>query len=276
MRIRYRYAFRADNKRVTDFLTKMNISFSSNTGKDPFIVLYAFEDEPFFPDLFAFMEAYGSGTCLWENVFSKEEMDRAEWLRVRSTWRPAYPFPAEDNGYLYDTYNTTNYCSKCGAGLVQEKRFRISKRINWSTRNFFMLNWIHDELFLSPKAQALLSASGFTGFHFLNTHDKVGNVYPEVSQLIVENTTTPGLSPECVDRILVCSECGRTRFMVKPGVMRYSQSSIDGIESDIVKTGEQFGEITCSREILVSQRLYQLLATEKLDRGLVFEPIVLV
>lgn len=43
----------------------------------------------------------------------------------------------------------------------------------------------------------------------------------------------------------------------------------------IIKSGEQFGEIVCSRIIFISQRFYRFLKEKKLNRGLQYEPIQL-
>ena len=49
----------------------------------------------------------------------------------------------------------------------------------------------------------------------------------------------------------------------------------DNIDDDIIKSGEQFGEIVCSRIIFISQRFYRFLKEKKLNRGLQYEPIQL-
>ena len=49
----------------------------------------------------------------------------------------------------------------------------------------------------------------------------------------------------------------------------------DNIDDDIIKSGEQFGEIVCSRIIFITQRFYRFLKEKKLNRGLQYEPIQL-
>ena len=49
----------------------------------------------------------------------------------------------------------------------------------------------------------------------------------------------------------------------------------DNIDDDIINSGEQFGEIVCSRIIFISQRFYRFLKEKKLNRGLQYEPIQL-
>jgi len=273
MRIRYRFAFRTDQADVTEFLKEKGISYTSTSGVS---VFFLFEDDACFDDVKSFFESHEIGSCLHESIFTQREKRDAEWLCVRSTWRPTYPYPTEDKGYVHFTYDTKAYCSSCGAGLMQKNSFMIQKKLHWSSRNFFMLNWIHDELFLSPKAQNLLSDSQLTGFRFMSVFDKSGRVYPEISQLFIENTLKPGLSTECIRKVLDCPKCGRTRFLLNPGGLKYARGAFEGVEADIVKSDEQFGEITCSRKLFVSQRMYQALTASGLDRCLVFEPVELV
>ena len=55
----------------------------------------------------------------------------------------------------------------------------------------------------------------------------------------------------------------------------YNDGSMAYLDYDIIKSGEQFGEIVCSRIIFISQRFYKFLKEKKLNRGLQYEPIQL-
>lgn len=234
-----------------------------------------FEDNPHFSQIQSLMESRHIYP-ISEATFSTSELENSEWLSVRSTWRTGYPLPVEENQYVYSTYDTIDYCEDCGFGLKQTNSFIVKKAPNWSTRNFMMLNWIHDELFMSEKAELLLYNSGLTGYTVKDVVDKAGTKIPNIRQLYINHILRQGLCMESVEKVYHCPKCGRNRYLLKVGRIRYRKEVFKDLRSDIVKSFEQFGEITCNRMILISQSFYKFLVRTKIDRGLLFEPIELV
>lgn len=139
-----------------------------------------------------------------------------------------------------------------------------------------MLNWIHDELFISEKVASVLNNSSFLGFQIKNVNDKMGNPHFGIYQLYINQIIEQGLKNNSVSKVIYCNDCNRKRYLLKPGHIVYDRGVFENINDDIIRSNEQFGEIVCARMIFVSQRFYRFLVEKKLDRGLQFEPILLV
>src|SRR5437868_14125543 len=56
--------------------------------------------------------------------------------------------PDNDFEYMHITYDNSNYCEKCGIGLLQKEPFRIKEKPKWGNKKMFSLNWVFDELFV--------------------------------------------------------------------------------------------------------------------------------
>ena len=270
MRIKHRFGFSRD-KDIYNCLDKIGMPYEKG---DLVSILTIFEDDRRFEQVKALFEAKQIYP-LTETVYSSSELESASWLSVRSTWRSGYPFPKENKEYIFSTYNTETYCCKCGAGLIQKANFSVEKEPRWGSRNFLMLNWVHDELFVSEKAASVLKNSDFGGFQIKGVNGKMDVLHEGIYQLYINRTLEYGLKDDSISKVICCSNCNRKRYLLKPGYITYDRSVFDNIDDDIIKSGEQFGEIVCSRIIFISQRFYRFLKEKKLNRGLQYEPIQL-
>lgn len=270
MRIKHRFGFSRD-KDIYNCLDKIGMPYEKG---DLVSILTIFEDDRRFEQVKALFEAKQIYP-LTETVYSSSELESASWLSVRSTWRSGYPFPKENKEYIFSTYNTETYCCKCGAGLIQKANFSVEKEPRWGSRNFLMLNWVHDELFVSEKAASVLKNSDFGGFQIKGVNGKMDVLHEGIYQLYINRTLEYGLKDDSISKVICCSNCNRKRYLLKPGYITYDRSVFDNIDDDIIKSGEQFGEIVCSRIIFITQRFYRFLKEKKLNRGLQYEPIQL-
>jgi hypothetical protein len=82
--------------------------------------------------------------------FSKSEFASASSFCMLARSHRGYPQPEEDFGYLSETYDLTDYCSKCGNGCRQVRPFRL-KSIPALKRSVMQLNWVFDEFFVSQE-----------------------------------------------------------------------------------------------------------------------------
>ena len=98
-------------------------------------------------------------------------------------------------------------------------------------------------------------------------------------QMIIHNRLNPGLITErrSIDDIYVCAECGVPKYHpTGMGMLAFKKEIFEGAP-DVVKTAEIFGwGHAAPTEIIVSQKVYQTITKNRLDRSLVFEPIELV
>ena len=80
--------------------------------------------------------------------FSLGELSEATNLVMEATGHHGYPQPEEDFGYTNITYDNTNYCPRCGMGLVQKAPFRMRGEPKWGTKHILQMNWVFDEFFV--------------------------------------------------------------------------------------------------------------------------------
>jgi hypothetical protein len=64
--------------------------------------------------------------------------------------------------------------------------------------------------------------------------------------------------------------------MKKTGFNCFHKEIFEGIQDDIVKTTDKFGEASCDSLILVTHKYYEVVTNARLDRGLFFEPVGLI
>lgn len=276
MKIEKRILFsKEDDADLLTFLLKNGISFKDNY----LAVLEIYDDHPAWPVIEAYVKE-NDLLCLSETLFTKTELDNADWLSVRSKWRNGYPQPEDAFEYQNITYTCANYCYECGCGLQQVQPFRFKKEPKWGNRYFMMLNWIEDELFVSAPAKELLERSQFSGFYFSEVNDKKGNApIPGIYQLVVTDLLSYGLNPNAssIDSIYLCPSCGIEKYH-PTGIGRLEfKKDIFNNAPDIVKTSEVFGwGKGASHKILIRNNVYSFLVENHMDRNLVFEPISLV
>ena len=219
-------------------------------------------------------------TFLSETKFSKHELDSAEWLTVRSRWY--YDYPQPETEYEEIVYHCENACLNkgCGMGLIQKDSFRFKRSPKWGRRNFCMINWVYDELFISTKAKELLESSSLNGFSFLNVNKKSGNAtLDDVFQMKIPHILAAGIhdTTSRISETSVCPICKRKKLHSNGRGQFVFNKEIFYDAPDFVKSNECFGYgLIASRLIIVSQKAYKFLTANKLDSSLVFEPIVLV
>jgi len=296
MKVRHRFAFNTSKTKIISFLDKHGIKYEEMQGVT---VFYVYEDEDDFVMIKEFMTS-NEAVSISNAIYTKNEIETADWLTVRSSWSSLYPQPEEDMNYRFATYDATNYCEGnpnisipqgdkittyrkyatptyyCRKGLVQKESFVLKKEPNWGSRNFTMLHWVGDELFISPKTAEVLTKSDLSGFEYYDVKNKSKKTFNNVKQILIGNYVDKGLCADAIERTHKCPVCGFTKFHLKTGIYRFHKEVFEGIKNDIVKTTDKFGEIHCDSLILITHKFYRTIVDSKLDRGLIFEPIKLV
>lgn len=279
MRIKQRFVFdsRGNNFDISKLLSQHGVKFEK---REPLTIFELFEDQKCFEEIVERLAPYNVSRNLPEAVYTREEINEAQWLTIRSSWRSLYPYPREDMGYRFTTYDSVDFCERegaywCGKGLIQKDNFVLEKEPNWGPRNFLMINLIDDELFISQKAEELLRSSSLKGFEIYNVIDKRKNTMGGIKQLLIKDFLEEGLCVEEVQETLVCPKCGFTKYILKAGITCFKKEIFKDVKDDIVKTKEKFGGIGCVSLILITHSFYRAITEARLDRGLVFEPITL-
>ena len=272
MRIKHRFVVDGKNSSVLEYLTGKGIEKEQLYLSTAF---YLYEDDVSYNEIKGFLDYHGilHLPSTSQLVFSQDEIDNAKWLSVRSSWLNGYPHPKSDMGYRAFTFDDTGFCDKCLNGLVQKGSFILKKEQTWGRRNFFMLNWVHDELFASIKAANILESSNLTGFSFHDVIDESGDILKGTKQMCVDNCLESGLNSDSVKEVLTCEKCGFVKYLRKIGLLFYNKKAFADVNTDVIKTYEKFGEITCISMIFASQKFYKTITENNLDQDLVFEPV---
>ena len=212
---------------------------------------------------------------LMHTEYNPAEYKAASWYTLRSMWHWSYPQPEDSFAYLDLVYNIK--CRTCRCGKSQKDLFRVRFAPKWGPQKYFaMLYWVEDELFASDKCVEMLKRYQITGFEFLDVlHYKRGEKIPDLNQLKVTNTL-----PACVDQngpgirsIGHCPQCGSTLILENGRPLVWDKKAFVGLNQDVYKTTDMFGENVGSHIIIISKRFYSMLQTEKATRSLVIEPI---
>lgn len=277
MRIKHRYSFRVDEatKEIVDFLKHSNIKYKISFGI-PILTLDIYENSNNWENLYKLMCKYDKHS-ISECVYSKKEMDTAEWLRIRSKWRSEYPQPEEE--YEKITYDGSMYCSSCGCGLVQKNSFRLKKTPKWGKKNFLMLNWVESELFINNKVANLIQKEDVKGYDVTpvmnnNTNESLDNI----KQLKIRKALKSGIVFEDVDVIKVnkCSQCYSEKLLLSGRSPLVFKKDIFTESVDIIKTNEFFGDgLVCLQMIFISKKLYKLFCKHGWEKDLKIEPLTL-
>jgi hypothetical protein len=276
MKIRHRIAYDKEKVSITfiKFLEEKNANFEKNNSNIG--VAFLCEEDDWKEDLYRFL-SLEKITSIIDVIYSKEELEKAQWFSVRSKFRFEYPQPEDAFEYKNNTYESAKYCLECGCGLEQKDNFRINKAPRWANRHFLMLNWIHDELFTNSLAKECIINERLTGFKFLDVVNHKKNIlFDDIFQIYIENKLIAGLVDlnQSVKEVLECRSCGKIKYIYSGKGLTYRKEIFEDLDYDIVKTLETFGDgYTCARKILVSKKLYHVINNYKLDKDLVFEPI---
>src|SRR3954462_15476575 len=167
MRINHRIAARYDD-RFWGEIDRLGIDYergdSNNVLQLAISVLNITEDQPNWPKVERLVAKHAIGIHTVENLFTKREIDAAEWLWMAALGNHGYPQPVDD--YIEATYDVSGFCAVCGIGPVQKAPFRLHAEPKASHSQFVQLNWVFDELFVRSAVREGLTAAGLTGFEF--------------------------------------------------------------------------------------------------------------
>jgi hypothetical protein len=280
MKLKHRYTFRIDrnNIKIISFLDKYNIKYETSSGI-PLTTVEVLDSEDYWEDLDKLMCHQGIVPII-EKIFTTNEMKNATWSRIRSKWRWGYPQPQDESVHKMITYDNSNYCNKCGYGLVQKGNFMVKATPNWKNKHFLMLNWIEDELFITNEAKMKLEKSDLNGFRIRPVNNyTTGQALENMHQIEIAKNLDILLifNQEDIYKENYCKQCNSRKYILSGKSILKAKKSLINDSCDIIKTKEKFGDgLVCMSNILISQKMYMFLKEKGLEKDLVFEPIELV
>ncbi len=227
--------------------------------------------------------------------YEEEEVLRAEWV-IAEVGEFQYPQP--EHNYVEATYDTQDYCSRCGQGKKQNRPFRLKKDFSQKQAKFFGLHWVFDEIFVRPLVMSLFDSAGISGVKCIDvihhrTNQPFDNVFQldipiiEESALIVDNlfsVTCKSQNEESfVKGIGQLKDrpgppfCGRVKYqypLTEP--IMFKANVLKGLP-DFAKSYEYFGSGAAANHFILVRNKVVRLIKEKRIEGIGFRrPIHLV
>lgn len=261
------------DKELINFIDEQKIDYENTEFS--FVILEILESNKFWPKINKYLIAKNIRT-ITEGVYSKQEIEQAKWITMRSKLRWQYPQPAGNDNYKNITYSKENYCNQCNTGLTQIDSFRVKKTPKWKRNYFLMLNWIEDELFLSDNAKNILTNSGLRGFKFFDVVKNDVTKLEDFNQLKVNEILSPGLIDQenTIKETHKCNKCGVVKYVTTGRGLVYRESVFRN-DVDIVNSFELFG-LSGVRTIFINQNFYKVIINNKMDKNIEFVPIKLI
>lgn len=227
--------------------------------------------------------------------YEEAEILGAEWA-VAEVGEFQCPQPEDD--YIEVTYNTDDYCRRCGQGKQQDQPFRLKQDFSQKQAMFFGLHWVFDEIFVRPGVRRLFDSAGISGVNYREViHHGSNQPFDEIYQLDIPTVAEPALVVDDLFSVTCKPQneegfgisdpvfgsrpgepfCGRVKYhypRTKPLIFR--ASALEGLP-DFAKSYECYGSgAAANRFILVRNKVIRLVK-EKQIKGISFpRPIHLV
>ena len=254
------------------------------------------EAHPHWPVIVGLLDKLGLGTHFVWTKFSPKEKREAEWLDLGTTGHFGYPQP--EDTYMEATYDTSDYCDRCGIGGRQDRPFRFRKDPKSKKSHFLQLNWVFGEVFVRPEVRIVLTQASARGVGFMNpVVHKTDALIESFTQLRVLHELPPALQTEGFQPVTCrpnneesddgCDGgpkryppdtpyCGRRKYhYCVRGMPRFAREAFTEAP-DIVKTHEWFGSGgSADQMILVNRRVADLILDHRW-RGVELSPVQLV
>lgn len=227
--------------------------------------------------------------------YDEQEIMSAEWV-IAEVGEFQYPQP--EGSYIETTYNTQDYCGRCGQGAKQDRPFRLEKDFIQRQAKFLGLHWVFDEIFIRPEVRQIFDGHGILGVKYRDvirhkTSQPISNVLQldipilEEKGLVTENLFSVTCKPQNEESYVKglgriyerpgLPYCGRIKYhypLTKPFMFK---ASVLKDVPDLVKSYEYFGSgVGAHHFILVHNDVVRLVKGKGL-RGLGFRrPVHLV
>jgi hypothetical protein len=201
--------------------------------------------------------------------FHKKELEAAKFLRMGTTWHSGYPEPAEDFGYLSETYDLSDFCSKCHSGLKQSRPFLISSEPKFGAKQISQLNWVFDEFFIVRDVwKKLFKPLGVNCLDVINSQtNKFLDSTVQLDIPKIEIMSDWNNYPSTT-----CKNCSKVKY--EPIVKGLFPNFRVKNELPIFKTHELFGSgSNCHNAVFINQELYQMFKKHEI-KGVEFTPVI--
>lgn len=260
------------NGHIRKFLTDHNIKFSSEI----LLVFEIADSDPLFEEVSKFMLNYDINPQI-RLEYSKKELTEARYLHIWLRRYSGYPQPEVidiKDSYINYTFEITNFCTKCGSGLVQNDSFYLKKAFNIEKLRFGGVYWVYDTFFITTELRDLLIKEKFTGIEFVPVKNiRTKQIVDNIVQLKI-NEIFPAKLKYDIEKIIDCKQCGQKRDVMKmDSEVVTSKDVLKDLDKDFYLSQEFHGDgFLCCKSVLISNRVYKFLIDNKI-KNICAEPI---
>ncbi len=256
----------SENVTAADRQILARLGIMTGEGINGLVTFEVDEDHEHWSAIAAWVNQRGSFDLV-NTVFTKKEINQADWLVLMPSWHHGYPQPDEDNnGYLQTTYDRGNYCEMCGMGLKQKASFQMKGEPKWGRMGILQMNWVYDQYFVRPEVwETVFKPFGISCRPVIN---RKGAELKTVLQLDVSEEVdmkTEGLRGEA------CKLCGRIKCQ---SIVRGQYPPLIGSpKAAMVRSRDYFGsEGSASQVVMISKDLARVFSEAKVQ-GVSLKPV---
>lgn len=281
MRIKHHYYVEHKN-RLQKFLDDSDISyeFFVDINGSQHLVFDMYEDDCVYRKFkMKFPYITKDDWILKDIEYSKQDIENAEWLRVCHPGTKVQYEYANDAFKKSCSYKSFLFRDVCYRHLEQIGSLSASKPVKWGRQFFAGPNSMDDFIFCSERTKQILEGN-WEGLEFwpVKKYNKEEYIHDLYQLYFAKKLPVEALEG---GKKVFCRNCGREILRVSGIIQQYKikkEYLTDKrcvYQSGDVITTDIFGYNTFSINI-VSQEFYQFCEKNKMNRGMVYEPIVLI
>jgi len=223
------------------------------------------------------------------------------WFVASATGQFGYPQPVDE----YESLTYSDGCLRCGISGEQRAPFRFLSEPKARHSDFLQLNWLFDELFVTPSVRDELQQSALTGFDFLPAlRHRTGEPLQGRVQLRIQTILPPALDPSTLQPVTCRPHneewtessqrfedaaraagsmryppdhpyCGRVKYHRPPSTLpNVAASAFEGAP-DIAKSNEWFGSGGAAHRLIICSERFVELVKSRQWRGIRFSELQL-
>lgn len=217
-------------------------------------------------------------------VYSEEDYCSAKWLGIRSCFSR---IRAENPESVYRwecLIEKPEWKYPAWRHRINNTPYIVKSAIHWR-KNFFASSLDENVLFCNDHARRILEAENLVGLdYFPVIHKASGMPMTDLYQLGSCYTTLDTAIIPLHDSVpYVCDQCGMKMIIVKSTKGKYGvlegklSDDVDFYQTPPMIAGfSAKGVVGGHSEFIISQRMYQIMRANKIDRNLIFTPLDIV
>jgi len=280
MKIKYHCTCHIDNIELIDFLKKESnnkkIKFNYYEGQEFFSIDF-FSDYSNFEKLFSLIKQDKRPFIIDEPVFSKEEMESAEWFYIQAT-RPLIETAKNEYTFNYFCQYKNMYNIQKAHHRVQVNPFGIKKMPTWKTKFNFCSECCGDFsiMFCSDYAKEKILSSDIVGIGFAPVFKgDFKTLKEDINQMVFHNVLNIDAFDLVDEKIEVCPICGQKQYIFKNPMMVNFYIKKDKLPSgiDAFVSEDIFYEGFGEKLTIVSKKVYNLIIEDMKERHMRFIPV---